>query len=158
MPYIISLVLIMIVATVGFFVVVANNKEKRIRMLILPLIFIILLFVPGMIETALREVIQTMSDMLWQLYVVILFQPAFLIWTMLFYHIPLGIYIVMLVIYTAVSWRWIWKLKKGNAVYAIVWIVLCILSILLYWKIGELYHAMMGIWKLKSTTTCEALK
>lgn len=119
------------------------NKDKKLRLLIAPLIFIIILFIPGMIREFTPDgYIQEMPDVLWHLFVDVEIW-AVIIWAILFHYIPTGLYIVMLIIYTVVSWRWILKQKKGNALYFIVWLVLCVLTIFLYWKIGDLYYAMI---------------
>lgn len=144
MQALISIEFMIIVAFICFFYGIARNKEKRIRMLILPLIFTILLYVPGLVfETVPYEAIRDISDNLWQVYVVIIFS-GILTWGFLFVHIPLGVYIVMLIVYAVVSWSWILELKKGNKVYALAWIVLCILATLLYWKVGEEYISLMS--------------
>lgn len=76
-------------------------------------------------------------------YVVISCIPVFL-WAFTFYHIPIGVYIAILAIYTVVSWAWIlWK-KKGTAMYFIVWLVLGVLSILMYWKYGDMYYCFLN--------------
>lgn len=120
------------------------NKDKKLCVLLVPLIFVILLFVPGMIlDITPNTYIQGMPDVIWGLFLVILWSSV-IIWTILFYYIPIGVYIAMLVVYTVVSWMWIFRQKKGNVMYAIVWLVLCVLSILMYWKWWWLYHGMVN--------------
>lgn len=120
------------------------NKDKKLRLLLVPLIFMILLFVPGMVlDIAPDAYIQGMPDVIWKIFLAILWSTL-IIWTILFYYVPKGVYIAMLVVYTVVSWMWIFRQKKGNAMYAIVWLVLCLLSILMYWKWGSLYHDIMN--------------
>ena len=122
------------------------NKDIKLCLLLVPLIFIILLFVPVMIEgIVLNAYTQGMPDVIWHIFVGMLLGPAFLIWIILFYHIPIGVYIAILTVYTVISWTWILKRKKGNAMYFMVWLVLCVLSILMYWKWGPEYHAMVWI-------------
>ncbi len=119
------------------------NKDKKLCLLLVPLIFIILLFVPGMIFVPKADA-QGMPEVIWNISFLML-ALAFIIWTILFYYIPIGVYIAMLAVYTVVSWTWILKRKKGTVMYFIVWLVLCVLSIYMYWKWGDLYHAMMTV-------------
>ncbi len=120
------------------------DQDKKMRLLIVPMIFTILLYVPVMILYIISDAyIHEMPEVLWNLCVSILC-ISMLIWCVLFLHIPIGIYITMLVAYTIVSWTWILSKKKGNVMYAIVWFVLCVLSILMYWKWWELYRDMIS--------------
>lgn len=119
------------------------NKDKKLRLLLVPLLFIVLLYVPVMI---LKFIPNTyMQEMPEELRVpcALILCIAMLVWCALFLHIPIGIYIAILVVYTVASWTWILRRKKGNAKYFIVWIVLSVLSILMYWKWGVIYHSMM---------------
>ena len=122
------------------------NKDKKLCLLIVPLIFMVVIFAPVIIfEILPRAFMQKMPDVLFALlnpFVLILGILGW-IWCVIFEHIPIGVYIVILVVYTVVSWTWILRQKKGNAVYFIVWFVLCVLSILMYWKWGDLYLGMM---------------
>ena len=120
------------------------SQDKKIRLLLVPMIFTILLYVPVMILYTISDAyIQEMPEVLWNLCVSILC-TSMLIWCVLFLHIPIGVYITMLVVYTVVSWTWILRQKKGNAKYFIVWFTLGVLSILMYWKWWELYHDMIS--------------
>ncbi len=123
------------------------NKDKKLCLLLVPLIFMVLIFVPVIIfEIAPRTFIQKMPDVLFALlnpFVLILGILGGGIWCVTFDHIPVGVYIVILVVYTVVSWTWILRQKKGNAMYFIVWSVLCVLSILMYWKWGDIYYVFM---------------
>ena len=119
------------------------SQDKKIRLLIVPLIFIVLLYVPVMILKLIPNAyMQEMPEALRLPCALILCTPM-IIWCAFFLHIPIGVYIAMLVVYTVVSWTWILRWKKGNAVYFIVWFTLCVLSILMYWKWGVIYHSMM---------------
>lgn len=119
------------------------NKDKKIRLLLAPLIFMVLILVPVMIyDIAPDAYIQKVPFMLRSLLFSILIILG-AIWCVTFDHIPIGVYIVILVIYTVVFWTWILKQKKGNAMYFVVWLVLCVLSIFMYWKWGELYSIIM---------------
>ena len=60
------------------------------------------------------------------------------------FKIPFVIYVILLVIYTASSWTWILKQKKGSASYYILWLLLGLLSVFLYHKLEPLYHAMFN--------------
>ena len=120
------------------------NQDKKIRLLFAPLIFIVLLHVPAMIlAMAPKAYLLGGAVVLWNPCVLILCIAA-LIWCCIFYYIPIGVYIAILVVYTVVSWTWILRRKKGNAMYFIVWFVLCALSILMYWKWGLEYYSMIS--------------
>lgn len=120
------------------------NQDKKIRLLIAPLILIVLLYVPAIGLDIVPDVFFLGGGMrTWNPCVLILFISMW-IWCCLFYYIPIGVYITMLVVYTVVSWRWILRQKKGNAKYFIVWFTLGVLSILMYWKWWELYHDMIS--------------
>lgn len=118
------------------------NQDKKLRLLLAPMIFVILLFVPLMlidiIPNAYKQGILT--GLYYPGYMILC--TTWVIWFILFYHIPIGVYIAMLVIYTSVAWTWILRQKKGKVVYFLVWLVLGVLSILMYWKWGELFHIM----------------
>ncbi len=115
------------------------NKDIKLSLLLVPLIFMILLFVPAMIEGIVPNAyIQGMPDVIERTCLLILV-TSMIIWCLFFLYIPTGVYIAILVVYTVVSWRWILRSKKGNAIYFIVWLVLCVLSILMYWKWGPEY-------------------
>ena len=119
------------------------NKDIKLRLLLVPLIFMVLIFVPVIIfEIAPNAFIQKMPYVLWYLSAGMLGILGG-IWCVIFDHIPTSVYIVILIVYTVVSWTWILRQKKSNAMYFIVWFVLCALSILMYWKWGDLYHGMM---------------
>ena len=120
------------------------NQDKKMRLLLVPLIFVVLLYVPVMISDIISwAYIQEISEVLWFIFAAIL-DISTIIWCALFVYIPTGVYIAMLVVYTVVSWTWILRRKKGNAMYFIVWLVLCVLSILMYWKWWEIYYIMIN--------------
>lgn len=107
------------------------------------MIFTILLYVPVMILYIISDAyIHEMPEVLWNLCVSILC-ISMLIWCVLFLYIPIGVYIAMLIVYTVVSWTWILRRKKGNAMYFIVWLVLCVVSILMYWRWGSEFSIMI---------------
>lgn len=119
------------------------NKDKKLRLLLLPLIFMVLILVPVMIYDIVPiAYIQKVPYILRSLFFLILVILG-AIWCVTFDHIPTGVYIVILVVYTVVSWTWILKRKKGDVMYFIVWFILCVLSILMYWKWGDLYSIIM---------------
>ena len=119
------------------------NQEKKIRLLLVPLIFIVLLYVPAMGLDIVPSVFFLGGGMrTWNPCVLILFISMWL-WCALFYYMPVGVYIAMLVVYTVVSWRWILRQKRGNAMYFIVWLVLCVVSILMYWRWGSEFSIMI---------------
>lgn len=121
------------------------NQDKKLRLLLVPLLFIVLLYVPAMIyDIVPNEYIEEMPKVLWNPFVLILCMSA-LAWCVLFYYIPIGVYIAMLVVYTVISWRWILRQKKGNVKYFIVWFTLGVLSILIYWKWWEIYYIMINM-------------
>lgn len=68
---------------------------------------------------------------------------AALIWNATFAYIPIEAYIVILFIYSVVSWIWIMKQKKWNVIYFLVWIVLGVLSVFLYWRGCNFYFAAL---------------
>lgn len=119
------------------------DQDKKMRLLLVPMIFTILLYVPVMILYIISDVyIQEMPEALWNLCVSMLC-ISMLIWCVLFLYIPIGGYIAMLIVYTVVSWRWILRQKRGNAMYFIVWLVLCVVSILMYWRWGSEFSIMI---------------
>ena len=121
------------------------DPDKKKRLLIVPLIFVVLLYVPVMISDIISwAYIQEISEVLWFVFAAIL-DISTIIWCALFVYIPTGVYIAMLVVYTVVSWTWILRRKKGNTMYFIVWLVLCVLSILMYWKWWEIYYIMINM-------------
>lgn len=88
------------------------NKDKKLRLLLVPLLFIVLLYVPVMILKIIPNTyMQEMPEELRTPYALILC-IAMLIWCALFLHIPIGIYIAMLVVYIVASWIWILRRKK----------------------------------------------
>ena len=123
------------------------NQDKKIRLLLAPLIFMVLLHVPVMVDEIAYECMNAnileSPEVIKYLYLGILCISV-VIWGSLFYYIPIGIYIAILVVYTGVSLIWILRQKKGNAMYFIVWFVLCVLSILLYWKFEPEYYIMLN--------------
>lgn len=139
MDIIISIICMFIIIAICFYAVIASKKEKRINMLIIPMIFNILLYVPGIMNESLPYEVTNKIPHLFAM----LFFWIVLTWAILFRFIPMYIYIVMVIVYAVVSWSWILKLKKGNIIYAIAWIILCILSILLFWKIGPSYEGWL---------------
>ena len=121
------------------------NRDKKLRLLLVPLIFMVLIHIPMMIyDIAPNAYIQEMSEVLWTIFWLIICISV-LIWCVTFYHILIGVYIAILVVYTVVSWIWIWKQKKGNVMYFIVWFILGALSILLYWRLGPQYYSMINM-------------
>ncbi len=122
------------------------NKDKKLRLLLMPLIFIILLFVlVGILEIAgenLNAYIQKMPGVIGGtigLICIIMVCVSMLIGGVLYFYVPIGVYIAMLVVYTGVCWTWILKQKKANMMYAVVWFVFCVFSVLMYWKRGLLH-------------------
>ena len=108
------------------------KKDKKLRLLLVPLIFMVLIFVPGMI-VMIVSYIPVRPDVIQIIFGLIL-GISMMMWFFTFYHVPIGVYIVILAVYTVVSWTWIlWK-KKGTAMYFIVWLGLDVLSVLLYAK------------------------
>ena len=123
------------------------NKDKKLPLLLAPLIFMVLLHVPVMIGYIAYECMNVNilgSPVVIRITFVAILSISVLIWCVTFYHIPIGVYIAMLAVYTVVSWTWILKRKKGTAMYFIVWLVLCVLSILLYWKFEPEYYGMLN--------------
>ena len=119
------------------------NKDIKLPLLLVPLIYMVLLHVPAMIlDIVPNAYIQGMPDVIERTCLLILL-ISMIIWCLFFYYIPTGVYIAILVVYTLVSWRWILRSKKGNVMYFIVWLVLCVLSILMYWKWGSEYCIMI---------------
>lgn len=120
------------------------NQDKKIRLLLVPLIFIVLLYVPVMIyDTIPIAYIQELPEMLRIMFWEIL-GISMVTWAIFFYYIPIGVYIAMLAVYTVVSWTWILRQKRGNAMYFTAWLVLCVLSILMYWKWWPEYFSMIN--------------
>ena len=123
------------------------DPDKKKRLLIVPLIFMVLLHVPVMVDEIAYECMNAnileSPEVIKCLYLGMLYISV-VIWGSLFYYIPIGVYVAILVVYTVVSWTWILRRKKGNAMYFIVWFVLCALSILMYWKWGLEYYSMIS--------------
>ncbi len=121
------------------------DSDKKKRLLLVPLIFIVLLYVPVMIYDIIPiAYIQELPEVLRTIFWLILCISVG-VWCTFFYYIPIGVYIAILVVYTVVSWRWILRRKKGNAMYSIVWFVLCVSLILMYWKWGPEYYSIINI-------------
>ena len=118
------------------------KKDKKLRLLLVPLIFMVLIFVPGMI-VMIVSYIPVRPDVIQIIFGLIL-GISMMMWFFTFYHVPIGVYIVILAVYTVVSWTWILLKKKGTAMYFIVWLGLGVLSVLLYWKWGDLYYCMLN--------------
>lgn len=116
------------------------NKNKKIRLLLVPLLFVPALFIPEILIDCFSNV-YLIGDAIYYLFA-LPFAIALLIWRTLFDNMPIGVYIAILVVYTAASWIWILRKKKGNAVFFIVWVALCVLSIFLYWELGPEYSAL----------------
>ena len=120
------------------------NQEKKIRLLLVPMIFVVLLYVPVMgLAIVPKAYLLGGGMVLWNPCVFILCM-SMLIWCALFGYIPIGVYIAMLAVYTVIVWRWILRQKRGNAMYFTVWLVLCVLSILMYWKWWPEYYSMIS--------------
>ena len=118
------------------------NKDKKLQQLFVPLIFVVLTFVPVIIFDILPNVyIQKMPEVIWIIFYLIL-SISMWIWGILFHFIPIGVYIAILVAYTVVSWKWILKQKKGNTMYGIVWLVLCVLSTIMYWRVDAILYEL----------------
>lgn len=115
------------------------NKDKKLRLLLAPLIFMVLMHVPMMILE--NVYIQEMPELIQSLYVVVI--SILIVPGMVIYHyIPIGVYIAIVIIYTVVSWTWILRQKKGNVIYFIVWLVLCVFLILMCWEWGPEYYML----------------
>ncbi len=114
----------------------------------MPLIFMVLLFIPVLFADIAPErinaFINDMPEVVRNLHLVMLI-IAMLIWCVTFYYVPINVYIAVVAVYTVVSWTWILMRKKGTAMYFIVWFVLGVLSILLYWRLGPIYYSMINM-------------
>ena len=124
------------------------NQDKKLRLLLVPLIFMVLLFIPVLLADIAPErinaFINDMPEVVRNLHLVMLI-IAMLIWCVTFYYVPINVYIAVVAVYTVVSWTWILMRKKGTAMYFIVWFVLGVLSILLYWRLGPIYYSMINM-------------
>ncbi len=124
------------------------NQDKKLRLLLVPLIFMVLLFIPVLFADIAPErinaFINDMPEVVRNLHLVMLI-IAMLIWCVTFYYVPINVYIAVVAVYTVVSWTWILMRKKGTAMYFIVWFVLGVLSILLYWRLGPIYYSMINM-------------
>ena len=119
------------------------GEEKKIKLLMIPLIFIIGLHIPEMIFEILPRSYMNEGFISIRNPFMIVLLVSNVIWIILFSFIPTPVYVVMLVVYTFVSWRWIMCQKKMSMLYCATWVVLCIVSIFLYWKYGEGYRSMI---------------
>lgn len=118
--------------------------DKKKQLLLIPLVFLLFLHIPAMIANIIPETqLQKMPELIWFIYVVVL-SISMLIWCMLFLYIPLYIYVLILLLYTVISWILCTRKTKWDIKYCIVWITLCVVSILMYWKFGELYSSMIN--------------
>ena len=120
------------------------NKDIILRLLLVPLILMVLIFVPVIIweNVPYYAYIWEMPYMLRFLFL-LMNHISMIIWGSIFIHIPISVYIVILVVYTVVSWTWILQQKKGDAMYFIVWFVFCVLSILMYWNWDDTFYIML---------------
>lgn len=119
------------------------DPDKKKRLLFVPLIFIVLLHVPAMILVIAPKAYLLGGGIGLRNPCVLILGISMLIWWALFLHIPIGAYIALLAVYTCASWTWILRRKKGNAMYFIVWLVLCVVSILMYWRWGSEFSIMI---------------
>ena len=119
------------------------NKDIKLRLLLVPLILMVLIFVPVIIweNVPYYAYIWEMPYLIRFLFL-LMDHISMAIWGFIFIHIPISVYIVILVVYTVVSWTWILRQKKGDAMYFIVWFVFCVLSILMYWNWDDAYYIM----------------
>ncbi len=125
-----------------------NSTNYNADKILVPLIFMVLLFIPVLFADIAPErinaFINDMPEVVRNLHLVMLI-IAMLIWCVTFYYVPINVYIAVVAVYTVVSWTWILMRKKGTAMYFIVWFVLGVLSILLYWRLGPIYYSMINM-------------
>lgn len=123
-----------------------SQVDKKKRILLVPLISMVLIHLPVAVLIIADEYLNI------NLYATpdaiklpfLLFQGISVItWAVVFFHIHLLAYIGMIIVYTVISWTWIIKKRKGSRYYFILWLFLCTLSIILYWRFAPEYHSML---------------
>lgn len=123
------------------------NKDRKLRLLLAPFIVIVFLFVPvvllEIIPESMNAYIQQMPRVIWAL-CAIMIGASMIIGGIIYIYVPIGVYIAMVVGYTVVCWAWILRQKKENAIYAIIWFFLCVLSVLMYWRGGAIAYELLG--------------
>lgn len=122
-----------------------KTKDKK-YLFFLPIIFILLLFIPVLFGDIAPEringSINSLPETIRRIYLFFLLLST-LIWCVTFYYIPTGLYIVILIVYTGLSWTWILKKKEGDRIFFVAWFVLGIVSILLYWRLSPVFCEMI---------------
>ena len=123
------------------------NQGKKIKWLFAPLIIMIFIHIPMLVNEITHKCmnigILASSGMLKNIGLTI-FAISMLIWCLSFYYIPTVVYILIVLLYTFFSWKWVVTQKKSNAFFFILWTLLCIISIVLYWKFKPEYFAILN--------------
>ena len=122
-------------------------EKDRIKYLLLPIGFMIILFIPVLFADIypeeLNSIIKNLPEVLRIIYVYTL-MFCVILWCLLFYHIPTSVYIIIMIVYTGGCWAWLLKRKRGNKKFFVIWVCLVILSIILYWRLGPLYYSIIN--------------
>ena len=122
------------------------QEDKKMRLLFIPLIIMVLIHIPVSILIITDEYMDinlyATPDAI-KLPFLVLQGISVITWAIVFYHIHVLAYIGMVIVYTAISWNWIIRKRIGNKAYFIIWFFLCVLSIILYWRLAPEYHSML---------------
>ena len=117
--------------------------SKKTKIFLLPFIVIIVLFIPGIIRmtTSISDMRET-SEGLWNLFLSV--ESIFLMtWALMFLYVPRIVYVLLTIIYTTIVWIYLRRKGEGNKLFFLIWIILCLVSIVLYWKLRWLYYGMI---------------
>lgn len=117
-----------------------NDRKKYLT--ITPLLFLIILHVPAFIVDAIPELeLHGLLGTLWDVFAVII-GVSMLIWGCIFYYIPTAVFLGVLITYTTVCWIWI--NKRNSIKFHIIWLLVCALLIIMYFKVGWIYRSMIN--------------
>ena len=123
------------------------NQGRKIKWLFTPLIVMIFIHIPILVNEiaykCMNISILESSGML-KNFGLTMFIISMVIWCFSFYYIPTIVYILMVLLYTFFSWKWVVTQKKSNAFFFILWIILSIVSIILYWKFKPEYFSILN--------------
>lgn len=123
------------------------KRDKRIQLLLVPVIIMVIIHIPAMILTISEENMNIniyATPNIIKVPFIAMQSISMLIWATFFYYISIKIYTVLALLYTCVSWTYILRQKKGSVVYFAIWVILYLISILLYWKFAPEYHSMLN--------------
>ena len=119
------------------------KMNKKFKIFLLPFIFVIVLFIPGIMRmtTSISDMRET-SEGLWNIFLSVE-SILLMTWALLFLYVPRIVYVILAIIYSTIVLIYLQRKGEGNKIFFLVWIILCIVSIVLYWKLRWLYYGMI---------------